>query len=71
MKKINFKNLIVLGPLIYALHHFEEHIIFNFREWSLTHFADNNPIPTEVIAYSVLLTPVYYIMMNRIEPAKN
>ena len=25
-----FRNLIVLGPLIYALHHFEEHIIFNF-----------------------------------------
>ncbi len=30
-----FKNLIVLGPLIYAIHHFEERIIFNFIEWKL------------------------------------
>ena len=36
MKK--FKNLIVLGPLIYAIHHFEEHIIFNFIEWKLQYF---------------------------------
>ena len=33
-----FKNLIVLGPLIYAIHHFEEHIIFNFIEWKLQYF---------------------------------
>ena len=29
-----FKNLIVLGPLVYAVHHFEEHVIFNFIEWT-------------------------------------
>ena len=33
-----FKNLIVLGPLIYAIHHYEEHIIFNFIEWKLQYF---------------------------------
>ena len=33
-----FKHLIVLGPLIYAIHHFEEHIIFNFIEWKLQYF---------------------------------
>ena len=33
-----FKNLIVLGPLVYAIHHFEEHIIFNFIEWKLQYF---------------------------------
>ena len=33
-----FKNLIVLGPLIYAIHHFEEHVIFNFIEWKLQYF---------------------------------
>ena len=57
-----FKNLIVLGPLIYALHHFEEMIIFNFREWRLRYFQDNNPISTEVILIiliSLLLTAVF------------
>jgi hypothetical protein len=34
-----FKNLIVLGPLVYAIHHFEEHIIFNFIEWKLKYFS--------------------------------
>ena len=33
-----FKNLIVLGPLIYAIHHLEEHTIFNFIEWKLQYF---------------------------------
>ena len=44
-----FKNLIVLGPLIYAIHHFEEHIFFNFREWRLTYFPDNNGLSTEEV----------------------
>ena len=44
-----FKNLIVLGPLIYALHHFEEHVIFNFREWRLRYFLDNNTLSTEEV----------------------
>ena len=58
----NFKNLTVLGPLVYALHHFEEHIIFNFREWRLTYFSDNNSIPTEavlVILISQLLILIF------------
>lgn len=33
-----FKNLIVLGPLIYAIHHFEEHVVFNFIEWKVKYF---------------------------------
>jgi len=44
-----FKNLIVLAPLIYVIHHFEEHIIFDFREWRLSYFSDNNPVSTEEI----------------------
>ena len=36
MKKFN--NLIVLGPLLYAVHHFEEHVVFNFIEWKLKYF---------------------------------
>ena len=33
-----FKNLIVLGPLVYAIHHFEEHVVFNFIEWKVKYF---------------------------------
>jgi len=33
-----FKNLIVLGPLICAIHHFEEHVVFSFIEWKLKYF---------------------------------
>ena len=57
-----FRNLIVLGPLIYAIHHFEEHIIFNFREWRLKYFSDNNAISTEtilIILSSLLLTFIF------------
>ena len=65
-----FKNLIVLGPLIYALHHFEEHIIFNFRAWRLNYFSDNNPISTEEIlirlsAFLLIIIFLHLIKNNR------
>ena len=58
-----FRNLIVLGPLVYLIHHFEEHIIFNFREWRLSYFADNNTLSTEevLIRLSVVLLVAIYI----------
>jgi hypothetical protein len=34
-------------------------------------FALFELIGPQVIAYSVLLTPIYYIMMNRMESVKN
>ena len=65
-----FKNLIVLGPLIYAVHHFEEHIIFNFREWRLSYFSDNNLLSTEevlirLISLLLILVFVHLIKNNR------
>ena len=65
-----FKNLIVLAPLIYAIHHFEEHIIFNFREWRLTYFSDNNAISTEevlirLISILLILVFVHLVKNNR------
>lgn len=58
-----FRNLIVLGPLIYLIHHFEEHIIFNFREWRLSYFADNNTLSSEevLIRLAVVLLIAIYI----------
>ena len=65
-----FKNLIVLGPLIYALHHFEEHVIFNFREWRLRYFLDNNTLSTEevlirLISLLLIVTFIHLIKINR------
>jgi hypothetical protein len=62
-----FKNLIVLGPLIYALHHFEEHIIFNFREWRLAYFADNNPIPTEEVLIRLIALLLIFVFIHLIK----
>ena len=65
-----FKNLIVLGPLIYAIHHFEEHMIFNFREWRLSYFPDSNPISTEevlirLISLLLIVVFIHLIKNNR------
>ena len=65
-----FRNLIVLAPLIFALHHFEEHIVFNFREWRLKYFLDNNALSTEeilirLISLLLILVIVHIIKKNR------
>ena len=62
-----FKNLIVLGPLIYAIHHFEEHIIFNFREWRLSYFSDNNSITTEAILIILISQLLIFIFVHLIK----
>ena len=62
-----FKNLIVLGPLIYAIHHFEEHVIFDFREWRLSYFSDNNSITTEVILIILISQLLIFIFVHLIK----
>ena len=62
-----FKNLIVLGPLIYAIHHFEEHVIFNFREWRLSYFSDNNTITTEAILIILISQLLIFIFVHLIK----
>ena len=62
-----FKNLIVLGPLIYAIHHFEEHVIFNFKEWRLSYFSDNNSITTEAILIILISQLLIFIFLHLIK----
>ena len=62
-----FKNLIVLGPLIYAIHPFEEHVIFNFREWRLSYFSDNNSITTEAILIILISQLLIFIFVHLIK----
>ena len=65
-----FKNLIVLGPLIYAIHHFEEHIIFNFREWRLSYFPDNNPSSTEEVLIRLISLLLIVVFVHLIKNNK-
>jgi len=62
-----FKNLIVLGPLIYSIHHFEEHVLFNFREWRLSYFPDNNSINTEAILIILISQLLIFIFVHLIK----
>ena len=50
MNKITFKISLLFAPIAFSFHHFEEHIIFNFREWRLLYFSDNNPLSREIDA---------------------
>ena len=66
----DFKNLIILGPLIYAIHHFEEHIIFNFREWRLKYFLDNNSLSTEEVLLRLLALLLVWVFIHSITKNK-
>ena len=65
-----FKNLIILGPLIYAIHHFEEHIIFNFREWRLKYFLDNNSLSTEEVLLRLLALLLIWVFLHSVTKNK-
>ena len=65
-----FKNLILLAPLAYLIHHFEEHIVFNFREWRLKYFLDNNSLSTEEVlirltALLLIIIIIHIVKNNR------
>jgi hypothetical protein len=63
-----FKNLIVLGPLIYAIHHFEEHIIFNFIEWKLQYFQHSAAaLSTEAILSILTCILVIFALLHLIK----
>ena len=62
-----FKNLVILGPLIYVIHHFEEHIIFNFREWRLKYFLDNNSLTTEEVLLRLLAVLLIWVFIHSIK----
>ena len=64
MNKITFKISLLFAPIAYAFHHFEEHIIFNFREWRLLYFSDNNPLSTEVMFVILSAIMMIYIILH-------
>ena len=64
MEKIDFKISLLFAPLAYALHHIEEHVFFNFREWRLTYFPNNNPLSTETVLSVLMAITLLYIIYH-------
>ena len=66
MKKFN--NLIVLGPLLYAIHHFEEHVVFNFIEWKLKYFNHSAAaLSTEAILSILVCVIAIFIFLHLVK----
>jgi hypothetical protein len=66
MKKFN--NLIVLGPLLYAIHHFEEHVVFNFIEWKLKYFYHSAAaLSTEAILSILVCVIVVFVFLHLVK----
>ena len=65
-----FRNLILLSPLVYVIHHFEEHIVFNFREWRLSYFLDNNSLSTEEVLLRLLAVLLIMVFLHAIKSDK-
>lgn len=66
MKRLTFQTALLFAPLAYAIHHFEEHIIFNFRDWRLQYFSDNNPLSTEALFIILTAITLIYIILHAI-----
>jgi hypothetical protein len=64
MEKIDFKISLLFAPLAYAIHHIEEHVLFNFREWRLTYFPNNNPLSTEAVLSILMAITFLYIIYH-------
>ena len=62
-----FRQLIILSPLVYLIHHFEEHIFFNFRDWRLTYFLDNNPYTSEEMLIRLAVFMLALIFFHQIK----
>ncbi len=64
LKSLEFNGLLLLAPLAYAIHHLEEHVLFNFREWRLRYFPDNNAIPTEAVLSILMAVTLVFIILH-------
>ena len=69
MKKFN--NLIILGPLLYAIHNFEEHVVFNFIEWKLKYFNHSAAaLSTEAILSILVCVIVGFVFLHLVKTNK-
>lgn len=70
MAKIHFSTALLLAPLAYSVHHFEEHILFNFREWRLLYFPDSNALSTELVFMILTTITIIYVLLQNLYESK-
>lgn len=70
MPRLQFQTALLLAPLGYALHHIEEHIIFNFREWRLKYFPDNNHLSTETVLAILMAITIVYLLLHALRQTR-
>lgn len=64
MSRLSFSSALLLAPLAYAVHHAEEHLLFNFRAWRLRYFADNNALSTEAVLVVLMSVSMVYLLFH-------
>jgi hypothetical protein len=64
MPRLTFNTALLLAPLSYAVHHGEEHLIFNFRAWRLKYFPDNNALTTEAVLVVLMTISLIYLLLH-------
>ena len=64
MPRLPFQTALLLAPLAYAIHHGEEHLLFNFREWRLRYFPDNNALSTEAVLVVLSGVTLVYLLLH-------
>jgi hypothetical protein len=63
MLRLPLQTALLLAPLAYAIHHAEEHMLFNFREWRLRYFPDSNALSTEAVFVILTAITLVYILL--------
>ena len=64
MSRLPFSTALLLAPLVYAIHHAEEHLFLNFRAWRLKYFPDNNALSTEAILAILVSVGLIYLLIH-------
>ncbi|MFN7323959.1 MAG: HXXEE domain-containing protein [Sphingomonadales bacterium] len=64
MSRLPFSTALLLAPLVYAIHHAEEHLLFNFRAWRLRYFEDNNALSTEAVLVVLMSVSMVYLLLH-------
>ena len=64
MFRLPFNSALLLAPLVYAIHHAEEHLVFSFRDWRLRYFPDNNALTTEAVLVVLMAISMTYILLH-------
>lgn len=64
MLRLSFNSTLLLAPLAYAIHHAEEHLLFNFRAWRIKYFPDNNGLSTEAVLAVLISVALVYLLLH-------